>query len=148
AHSVKKILKAKYWSGLQEYKPVEIDSLEEDLNAHENDVLYEELMENAITLIKNNKAILPIKKLVDEKIAYVPFGDASGEDFFKMLNKYTRVDKVEAKSLDILMERLETYDKVIIGFHKPDESPWSAYQFTQEELVWLHEISVKHQTIL
>ncbi len=148
AHSVKKILKAKYWSGLQEYKPVEIDSLEEDLNAHENDVLYEELMENAITLIKNNKAILPIKNLVDEKIAYVPFGDASGEDFFKMLNKYIRVDKVEAKSLDILMERLETYDKVIIGFHKPDESPWSAYQFTQEELVWLHEISVKHQTIL
>src|SRR5690625_4053540 len=96
-HSVKKILKAKYFSGLNNYKPVELKSLIEDLNAFENDLLYEELMENAITLIKNNRAVLPIKEIKNKKIAYVPFGDDSGEHFFKTLNKYTQVYKVRSK---------------------------------------------------
>lgn len=148
AHSVKKILMAKYKSGLNAYKPVDIQYLIEDLNGPENDFLMEELMENAITLIKNNEAVVPIRNLEQKKIAYVPMGEDDGSAFYKMLNKYTRVDKVEANRLNELLDKLETYDDVIIGFHKSDKSPWTSFKFTENELVWIHEIALKHKVIL
>src|SRR5690606_32176226 len=60
AHSVKKILMAKYKVGLHNYSPIGIYNLENDLNRIKDDALYEELMENAITVVKNAKTILPL----------------------------------------------------------------------------------------
>ena len=86
AESVKKILMAKYKAGLYNYKPVDLENLHEDLNGIENDVVYEEAIEGAITVAKNNFALMPIKKLDNKKIAYVHFGDDSGTPFLKTLN--------------------------------------------------------------
>ena len=38
-HSVKKILKAKYWVGLNDYKPVDLSNLSKDLNSTQNKIL-------------------------------------------------------------------------------------------------------------
>ncbi len=65
AHSVKKILKAKYKAGLHHYKPVAERFLFEELNSVRDDALYEQLMENAMTLIRNNKGMVPVKNLED-----------------------------------------------------------------------------------
>lgn len=147
--SVKKILSAKYKVGLNHYQPVETNYLIEDLNSIHNDLLYEELMENAITVIKNNKGILPIKNLEDEKIAYVNLGQRLSEtSFLQQLKKYTKIDHVQADNLGSLLEKLKGYDLVILGYHKSNSSPWASYQFSEKELVWLHEIARTHQTIL
>ncbi len=148
AHSVKKILMAKYKAGLNHYKPVEIEGLVDDLNTRGNDLLYATLLENAITVIKNDKAILPIKNLDQQKIAYVHFGNDSGDDFYKMLRKYADVDKVEASHIGDLLERLKHYNLVIVGLHKSNANPWKSYKFTDQELVWLHQIALNHRTIL
>lgn len=52
AHSVKKILSSKYKLGLNNYKSIQTDHLISDLNRIEDDLLYEKLMENAITVVK------------------------------------------------------------------------------------------------
>src|SRR5690606_23335057 len=62
ALSVKKILMAKYKVGLNNYRPVVLDSLYEDLNTLENDVIYEEAIEGAMTVAKNNFSLMPIRK--------------------------------------------------------------------------------------
>lgn len=148
AHSVKKILMAKYKVGLNNYKPVNTINLVRDLNSLDNDLLYENLMENAITVVKNNSAILPVHNLDKKKIAYVHFGDAQGDDFYNMLKKYDKVDKIEADHLGDLMEKLSSYNYVIVGFHKSNENPWKSYKFTDKELIWLQKIAQKHTTIL
>src|SRR5699024_8951716 len=109
---------------------------------------YAKLMENAITVIKNNKAVLPIKNLAEKKIAYVHFGNVSGDVFYGMLTKYAKVDKIKANHLSDLMEKLQSYNLVIIGLHKSNANPWKSYKFTEEELVWLHQIALKHPVIL
>ena len=63
AHSVKKILRAKYKVGLHDYKSIDTTNLIQDLNRPKDDVLYQELMQNAHTVIKNKKALLPIDDL-------------------------------------------------------------------------------------
>src|SRR5690606_24062107 len=148
AHSVKKILYAKYKVGLNHYSPVNTTYLVEDLNTVNDDALYEEAMANALTILKNNQAIFPIKNLQDKKIAYVNFGDDSGKYFLDELNKYTAVDWIKANSLDSYVRKLEDYNYVIIGFHKSNDNPWKAYEFTEKELVWIYEIARTNTVIL
>lgn len=148
AHSVKKILMAKYKTGLNNYKPVDLRNLTEDLNSVENDVLYEELMENAITVVKNNMSILPVKDLEKERIAYVHLGADSGDAFYETLKKYTKVDKINSKDNKDLLGDLAPYSLVIVGFHQSDASPWAAYKFKQEELQQLYDIAKAHRTVL
>ncbi|UII76155.1 serine hydrolase [Flagellimonas sp. HMM57] len=139
--SVKKILMAKYKAGLSNYKPIKLENLYEDLNGVDNDVLYEEAIENAITVAKNNFSLLPIKKLENKKIAYVKFGDDSGEVFFETLSKYAKVTQINAKDVAGYKKKLADYNLVIIGFHKNNQSPWKGYKFSKNELFWLQEIS-------
>ena len=148
AHSVKKILYAKYKVGLNNYKPVETEKLVEDLNTPIDDVLYEEAIDNALTVLKNENQILPIKKLEGTKIAYVKFGDDSGENFYNQLQKYTKVDWIKSNTLDGYHEQLSDYDLVIIGFHKSNANPWKGYKFTDKELTWIYEIARRNKVIL
>ncbi|MDD2675797.1 MAG: glycoside hydrolase family 3 N-terminal domain-containing protein [Flavobacterium sp.] len=120
ALSVKKILKFKYKAGLNTYKPIVTENLYNDLNALENDALQYELYENAITVLKNTSAVLPIKNLDKQKIAYVKIGDDSNDDFLSTLKKYAEVTEIEETNLDSLQAKLQPFTTVIIGYHKSD----------------------------
>ena len=147
-HSVKKILQAKYKVGLHDYEPVNIENLVEDLNTSMDNVLLEEVMEKALTIIKNDSAILPIRDLRKKKIAYVNFGDDSGREFLKYLRKYSRIDWIRSNNLDGYIRRLKKYDYVIIGFHKSNDNPWEDYKLKDKELVWLYEMARTNKVIL
>lgn len=146
--SVKKILYAKYKVGLHNFKPIETNNLISDINTVKDRAFLETLFENAITLVKNNKAVVPVRELENKKIAYVNFGNDDGSAFLDQMKKYAAVDWVKAEKLPELLEKLENYNYVVVGFHKPDNSPWASYKFTDKELVWLHEIGRKNKTIL
>ncbi len=148
AHSVKKILMAKYKVGLHQYEPVGLYHLDADLNRPKDDMLYEELLENAITVVKNEGNILPIKNLETKTMAYVALGDASGSTFYNTLYKYTKVHKIEAETLNALTNKLKPYNTVIVGLHRPNANPWKPYKFSNEELTWLQDIAVHHDIIL
>lgn len=138
--SVKKILMAKYKVGLNTYQEVEINNLYNDLNTIEDYLLYEKAIENAITLVKNEVSLLPVKNLENKKIAYVSMGDDSGEPFLQALQQYTEVTKVAGKDIGTLKKNLEGYNVVIVGFHKSNDSPWKPYKFSEKELYWLAEL--------
>jgi beta-glucosidase-like glycosyl hydrolase/CubicO group peptidase (beta-lactamase class C family) len=147
AYSVKKILKYKYKAGLNSYKPIPIPNLYSDLNPAKNDVLQYELYENAITVLKNQDDILPLKNLANEKIAYVKLGDDVNSAFLSTLKKYTNVVEIKDEDIDCLTDELVLYSKVIVGFHKSDKA-WKSHAFTDKELFWLSEIAKNNVTIL
>ena len=147
-HSVRKILYAKYKVGLNNYKPVKQEYLVEDLNIITNEVLSHRLYEESMTVIKNNGSIIPVRDLKKAKIAYVHFGEDGGDAFYDQLNRYTQVDSVSADKLDILLEKLENYNLVILGYHQSNSSPWSGYALNDQQQVWLYEIARKNRVIL
>jgi beta-N-acetylhexosaminidase len=148
AHSVKKILMAKYKVGLNNYKPIGLFNIHNDINRIKDDVLYGQLMEEAITVVKNEKQLLPLRNLETKKIAYVALGDDKGSDFLNELKKYTKVHEVKAAKLDELITKLQNYNTVVVGFHKSNENPWKGYNFTNKELTWLYEISRTNTVVL
>ena len=147
--SVRKILLAKYKVGLHLYKPIDTLNLVKDLNTIEDEVLHRELVKNSITIIKNKKNILPIEDLKKhKKIAYVALGDDTGDQFLDALAKYSKIHKVDSNNLNEVLDTLKDFDLVVVGFHKSNAHPWKSYEFSNQELVWLHEISRKNKTIL
>ena len=148
AHSVKKILSAKYKVGLANYKPIDSINLIADLNRPKDDILYQDLMENAITLLQNKNELLPLKNLELRNIAYVNMGNADASPFLKSLKKYTQVEQVSANTLDQLVSELNQYNTVIVGLHSSNESPWKPYQFSNKELIWLNEIARTNTVVL
>ncbi len=148
AHSVKKVLQAKYKVGLNNYKPIGIHNLTEDLNRQKDDILYEELIESAITVVKNGSNLLPLRQLETKSIAYIKFGNDDGKIFLNELKKYSKVHEVKANKLDELIRKLNNYNTVIIGFHKSNANPWKSYKFSNKELVWLYEIARTNKVIL
>jgi len=141
ASSVKKILLAKYKVGLHRYRPVVLKNLYEDLNNRSDDLVYEEAIENAITVAKNSYYLMGIKKLENKKIAYVKFGDSDSKPFLETLNKYTNVTQVNGKDIATLKKKLKDFNLIIIGLHKNNDSPWKSYNFSKNEKTWLQEIA-------
>ncbi len=147
--SVRKILLAKYKVGLHNYQPIDTVNLVSDLNRIKDDILHRKLVKNSLTVIKNKKKVLPVKDLEkNQKIAYVKLGDDSGNYFTKTLNKYTQVDTISGKTIEAINQKLQSYDLVIVGYHKSNKHPWKSYKFSVEELKWLQQIAEKNKTII
>ncbi|WP_299782225.1 glycoside hydrolase family 3 N-terminal domain-containing protein [uncultured Formosa sp.] len=146
--SVYKILNAKYWAGLNHFTPIKEVDIKEDIITPRDEVLYRSLMKEAVTLVQNNDATLPIQNLAESKIAYVKLGDSDNFNFTNTLKKYTEVDVVSDENLSSLLKKLEAYNTVIVGFHKSNDTPWKSYKMSSEELTWLQEISKTNKVIL
>ncbi|WP_289046204.1 glycoside hydrolase family 3 N-terminal domain-containing protein [uncultured Olleya sp.] len=147
-HSVKKILMAKYKVDLHKYKPVGIYNIVSDLNRIKDDALYEMLMENAITIARDQTDQLPLRNLETKSIAYVKLGDSDESAFVSELKKYAKVHEIPADNLEQLMTKLQNYNTVIVGFHKSNASPWKSYKFSKKEKLWLEKIAATNNVIL
>ena len=147
--SVRKILLAKYKVGLHHYQPIDTTNLLQDLNDPKDEALHRKLVKASMTVLKNKKEILPIKDLKkNQKIAYLSFGDDSGDVFFESLNKYIEVEKVSTDNYEKLNQNLSDFDLVIIGHHPSNDHPWKPFDFSKNELNLLNQISKKNKIIL
>jgi len=146
--SVRKILKAKYWAGLHNIKPVVLEDLNEDLNTITDKLLHKKLVDNSTSLIKNSGNIFPIQNLDKKRIAYVKFGDSDNDAYVEMLQKYTNVTVVTGNTIDIILEQLKAFNLVIMGYHKSNKNPWKSFKFSYKELYWLQEIARENRVIL
>jgi len=146
AHSVKKILHYKFKAGLNKYKPIDLNNLQKDLNSPDKDALQYTLYENAVTVLKNEKDILPIKDL-EQKIAYVKLGEDVNSNFITTLKKYTNITEVSNTNIDALNEELKKYDLVIVSYHKVNKA-WEKQDFSSNELFFLNKIAENNKVIL
>jgi len=147
AYSVKKILQYKFKAGLNVSKPIETIDLYKDINPSSNKALQYQLFENALTVLQNKDAILPLKNLKNNRIAYVKVGDAPNSEFVSTLKKYTEITEVANQNIDSLNQKLKDFDTVIVGFHKSDQA-FRNQDFTETESIWLQEIAKKNKVIL
>jgi len=127
----KKILLAKKRMGLDKFSPVKTQNLYQDLNRLETRLLVKKIYENAITLVKNDLSILPIRDFSDKKIAALSISkDGTTTEFEKHFLQYSNSVKLfsisktaSQKEFDTLYNKLESFDYVIIGLHDVNSYP-------------------------
>lgn len=150
SYSVKKILKAKYKVGLSNFLQISKNNLYDDLNSLNNNLLYEELVEKSISVVKNNDNILPIDNL-NNTIGYLNFGNDEYMPFLVALKKYSKIEHLN--NLDILKSESisfieSNYKTIIIGVHANSETPWKTYNLKKDEVNFINRISKKVNVIL
>ena len=86
--SCKKILKYKYLSGVWQQKEIDTANLINDLNKPIYVETMKNLFANAITLVKNEKSLVPISQPDTLKTALIILGTKSTTDFEKTLQQF------------------------------------------------------------
>ena len=125
ARSVKKILKAKYKVGLNNYKSIETSNLIDDLNSISVTNLINKSIESIPTLIKNKSDVIPVK-LDTESILNIQFGNSDGVIFNDYLNKFKKIKSIKASNINTndLNSLLANHKLIIVSFHMKSDTPW------------------------
>ena len=140
--SVKKILLTKYFLGLDKYEPRNPENINYDLNNDSHKTLVQNLYANALTLLKDNKKLLPLN--CRENYYYVPLEEAAYQTFADRLNLETTV--IVKKSSEI--SSIPKNSKVIVGFHKDNSTAYKPYKISDKSKKILGELSKNNQVIL
>ncbi len=119
----KKVLMAKYWTGLNTYHPIDTTKLVQKLNSPEALLLQRELYSRSVTLLANEDSLIPFHTKDTLRIASVVIGDKKDNAFQKQLKMYGNVDcfaedkDAPLSVMEALFTFLSNYDYIILSLH-------------------------------
>lgn len=137
--SVKKILMTKYFLGLDQYTPKNPENINSDLNNDSHKILVQNLYANALTLLKDDKKLLPV---TGKQIYYVPLEEAPYQTFASQLGSNVIIKK--SGEINTIPEG----STVIAGFHKDNSTAYKSYKISAESKKVLAELTKKQNVIL
>ena len=140
--SVKKILLTKYYLGLHQYEPRNPENINEDLNNDSHQKLVQNLYSNALTLLKDEKKLLPLN--CKETYYYVPLEEAPYQTFLNELNLGTTIILKNKNEISTIPAN----SKVIVGFHKDNSTAYKPYKISDESKKILAELNKNQNVIL
>ncbi len=139
--SVKKILKTKYLLGLQNLRPLSSEGINNDLNNDSHAKISEKLYANALTLLKDEKQLFPLR---EKEVYYLPLEEASHEAFLQELSKEIKVKKISFKEIQSIPENAV----VIIGLHKDNSTAYKPYKISWESKRLINQVKSRNKVIL
>ena len=140
--SVKKILLTKYYLGLNQYNNINPENVNEDLNNASHSALVQKMYANALTLIKDDKKLLPLD--CKETYYYFPLEEAPYETFLNQLNLGTTVIFKNSNEINTIPAN----SKVIVGFHKDNSNAYKPYKISDASKKVLSDLSKNQNVIL
>ena len=139
--SVKKILKTKYLLGLQNLRPLSSEGINSVLNNDSHAKISEKLYANALTLLKDEKQLFPLR---EKEVYYLPLEEASHEAFLQELSKEIKVKKISFKEILSIPENAV----VIIGLHKDNSTAYKPYKISWESKRLINQVKSRNKVIL
>lgn len=147
----KKILAAKYWAGLNNYQPVYLENLNQDLNPASATDLNIRLAEAAATTL-----VAPPDTIIKmaEKVVVLSIGSADVTVFQKNISANNLVTLLnlpkdaDAKKVDAIRKQLQTADKIIVGVHDLRERPRSVLDHNSAVINLVNELVLTNKAYI
>lgn len=141
--SVKRVLRAKYRLGLTRPQRVDLTNLRQDLNAPDALLLKRRLIENALTLVRDQPGRVGFPDLAAIRIASLALGDTNRTVFQTACGRYAPITHFNAgKDLDSaqvaqLLDTLGGFDVVLVSIHATRSKAVDRFGLTtsQEQLL-------------
>ncbi|MCC2547864.1 serine hydrolase [Hymenobacter sp. BT175] len=144
---VRKILRAKFWAGLNRYQPVDLPNLMNDLNRPLSRMVQQQIYEHAVTVAKNDDDLLPFHRLDTLRIATVTVGAKGGSTFGEIMSKYQPgpVYSVPNRyaadtAFTNLLPRLAPYNVVVVSLHGMNNTPAHNYGIGEGALSFIKQL--------
>lgn len=132
---VRKILEAKYWMGLHQFKPINTSDLVNDLNSPAEQALHQELTDAAITLLKGEQ-LIPLRNDFVRKTAIVTVGVNEPSIFAKAIKKempdamlFIVPKNVSVKEMESVKNELKKYDLCLLSIYDTRTRPAASLDY-------------------
>ncbi len=126
---VKKVLRAKYWAGLDNFKPLVEDNLLEELNSSYATFLLNKLIEKQLCVVQDKDNLLPLKLNSKQRIATISIGGPSGNDFESTFDHYHSAThfhlpkSITESQIARVAKTYADYDVVVVTLHQTSRYP-------------------------
>lgn len=137
--SVKKILLTKYFLGLDKYSPRNPDNINSDLNNDSHKTLVQNLYANALTLLKDEKNLLPLQ---GKQVYYVPLEEAPYQTFVNEMGSGIIIKKGNE------INTIPVNSTVIVGFHKDNSTAYKPYKISDASKKVLYDLTKNQNVVL
>jgi beta-glucosidase-like glycosyl hydrolase/CubicO group peptidase (beta-lactamase class C family) len=150
----KRMLMLKHKLGLAERPVISTRHLVEDLNPPEAGLLARNLIEESITVLKNELMLIPLTAIDRRKIAVLSIGEPFPTLFQETLRQYAPVEifnvprEFTKAFADSIFSRVYTCDVAIVGIHGIRSNPSDAFGLTPEMIRLADTITRINRTIL
>ncbi|MDP4952736.1 MAG: serine hydrolase, partial [Flavobacteriales bacterium] len=152
---VKRILKAKEWTGASDFTPIKTSNLFKDLNNSKARSVHQKVIEQSMTVLQNN-LLLPIEKIDGRSIAVLSITDHKDKAlaFEKAVRQHADIDffiaprKADFETSKRLSEQLGKYDLVIINFLSTSNSASRTYGITEQAIRLTNDINEQTKVVL
>jgi beta-glucosidase-like glycosyl hydrolase/CubicO group peptidase (beta-lactamase class C family) len=149
----RKILMIKRWAGLNKYVPVRTENLYADLNKSAYRMTLRNVAEQSLTVLKNAKDLLPLRRLDTLKIATLSIGRGNVTAFQQSLGKYTHTDHFfiakdgDEGEIKKLITQLKKYNLVIAAVNNLGNFVSSNYRITDTEQKVIKQVAANCKSI-
>jgi len=152
---IKKILMAKYWAGLNQFKKVEIENLYQDLNNGSAKALLNNLYQQSMTVVRNKNNAIPIKFPDTTSFASVSISYNGADNIFQnTLSSYVSFDhySIDKSTSDTsiykLIEKLKSYETVVVGVHQINSYNTKTYGVSTSTKTFIEKLQKEHPRVL
>ena len=147
---VKRVLKSKYWLGLNKYKPLVLNNLSKRLNNSYAQYLNRLLYQKAMTVADNSEKLMPVTSQGSKTFASVSFGNKDSGTFKNRLSNYARFDHYQADSSSrkTVFNILQAYNLVVVAYQGITNSPKNQHKVNPEEIAYIKALQEKTKVIV
>jgi len=152
SEKVKKILYAKYWVGLNNYKPLDTQNVVADLNTTEAKILIQQLADAAITVLKGGDSEA-LGKTSITKTAILNIGSKNISLFAKEIKKtdlkasvFIIPKNASILDLQIIKNQLSGFDRIIMAIHDTRKRPLSTLDYNNNVKLLIADVAQKNTT--
>jgi len=149
----RKILALKYWSGLNKVHTIFKENIDKELSPMHNKALIHELYANALTVLKNEENILPVKNIQNIKIATVAVNRRDISLFQKRISEYHPADHFfldpeDTAACEDLLKKISNYDIVITGIFGLDQRSNKGFGIGHGLIDFINKLVERNQNII
>jgi beta-N-acetylhexosaminidase len=150
---VKKVLAAKYWAGLNNYKDAQTQGIAADLNREPAKELVQQLSDASVTVLKGNESSFKLNPL--QKTAIISIGVNTFTVFERELAKwyanskmYTIDKNMPVTQLNQILEMLKDYDQVFVSINDTRTRPQSKLDYSNGVKSFISNIASRKNSVI
>ena len=147
--SVKKILTAKYWAGLNARDSINERNVVADVNRPESKVLLQKLADASMTLLRGKANISQLSK--DRRTVIISLGTPGVTDFQRDLGAYYKnsvfytLDRnANATAIAKVLRYINVFDQVIVGIHDTRIRPGNGMILSNDLKMFIKDMSLSN----
>lgn len=147
--SCKNILGFKYMAGLSRAGEIDIEQLTEKLKSGKDRLLKRKIFESAVTLLRNENDLIPLRRLDTLRIASVIIGKTEESVFGKTAGLYSPVDKycllpeASVQESNRLLNELSKYNLVLVSVENTSNFLQRNYGITDQTVDFVTDLSTQ-----